>query len=439
MDLSFIKKKRVSAISLGCDKNRVDLEKILFSLQDFGFEVIEDIEQAEIVIVNTCAFITPAIKEAIDNIFYALSLKENKCEKVIVTGCLPNRYKDNIESLITDVDAFVNTKDNVNIVNIILKLYEIDYEFIQKQDGRLITNYCHYSYLKIADGCNNGCAYCTIPRIRGRYVSIPMDKLVKEAKTLASKGVAELILIAQDITRYGFDLYNKPMLVELIKELSKIKQIKWIRLHYCYPEMVSDELLQEIKNNPKVCKYIDIPLQHIDDEILKNMNRKSSEEQVRNLIIKIREQYPEIAIRSTFIVGFPGENKKQFKKLIKFLSEAKLNNVGFFAYSKEEKTKAFFMKKQVPNFIKRLRLKKAQKTQYRIMNALNIDRIGEECEVIIDSFDENINMFYARDMKNSPNVDFNILIDYSADIIIGNIYKIKIVDYMDTVFKGEIN
>jgi len=438
MEIELLKKKKVSAISLGCDKNKVDLENILFDLQSFGFEITDDVENAEIIIVNTCAFISSAISEAIENIFYATSLKENKCEKVIVTGCLPNRYNDSIKSLIENVDAFVLTKDNKNIVKTILELYNVDFKYEKKQDGRLITNLPHYSYLKIADGCNNGCAYCTIPRIRGRYISTPMEKLIKEAKMLADKGVKELILIAQDITRYGVDLYNEPRLVQLIKELSKISKIKWIRLHYCYPEMVSKDLLDEIHNNPKVCKYLDIPLQHIDDDVLKGMNRRSNEQQVRSLIQNIRQNYPEIAIRSTFIVGFPGETKKAFNKLLDFLKEVKLENVGFFAYSKEEKTKAFFMKNQVCGLVKKMRLKKAQKTQYKIMNANNIERIGDECDVIIDEFDYNLNMFYARDMKNSPNVDFKFLIDYNSDIVIGEIYKIKITDYYETIFKGEI-
>ncbi len=437
MTLEELKKKKVSAISLGCDKNRVDLEKMLYNLKNFGFTITENIAECNILIVNTCAFITPAVKESIDNILLAISQKTYECEKVIVTGCLNNRFPDQVKDLFKDVDCILNIKDNDQIVNKVLELYDVEAKYTYK-NGRLLTNMPHYAYLKIADGCDNGCAYCTIPRIRGRYKSEPMDMLIKEAKDLAEQGVKEIILVAQDITRYGIDLYNKYCLIDLIRELSKIKKIQWIRLHYCYPEMVDDALLQEIKNNPKACKYIDIPLQHIDDKILKDMNRRSTEEQVRNLIDNIKTNYPEIAIRSTFIIGFPGETRKQFKKLIEFLESAKLNNVGFFPFYKEEKTKAYFMKKQVPNFIKKLRLKKAEKIQEKVMNANNINLIGQETDVIIDYFDDDSNVFVGRTNQNSPDVDFYIIFDDSDKIKAGEIYKAKITEYMNGIFKGEI-
>lgn len=437
MNLEELKQKKISAISLGCDKNRVDLEKMLFSLKNFGFEIVDDLSQANIIIVNTCAFIQSAVDEAIQNILLALEQKNSSCEKVIVTGCLYSRYGEELKNSLPEVDAFVNIKSNEQIVDIIAGLYDIKANYIYK-NGRLLTNYSHYAYLKIADGCNNGCAYCTIPRIRGRYISEPIDNLVKEAKMLASQGVKELILVAQDITRYGEDLYNESKLVSLIRELSKIKEIEWIRLHYCYPEKVTNELLDEIKLNPKVCKYLDIPLQHIDDQILRDMNRKSSEQQVRDLIKNIKDNYPEITIRSTFIVGFPGETRKQFNKLVEFLKTAKLNNVGFFPFYKEEKTKAYFMKKQVPNFIKKLRLKKVQKVQERIANELNFALVDSDCEVIIDYFDYENGYYVGRTKSNSPNVDFYILFDNVNKIMLGNIYIAKITSYINGVFRGEI-
>ena len=437
MNLEELKKKKISAISLGCDKNRVDLEKMLFNLKNFGFEIIDDIQEANIIIVNTCAFIASAVDEAIQNIFLALEQKNNVCEKVIVTGCMYSRYGDELKNSMPEVDAFVEIKSNEKIVDIIANLYQVNAKYVYK-NGRLLTNYPHYAYLKIADGCNNGCAYCTIPRIRGRYKSEPMENLVKEAKMLASQGVKELILVAQDITRYGTDIYNEPKLVQLIKELSKIKEIQWIRLHYCYPEMVSIDLLNEIKLNPKVCKYLDIPLQHIDDKILNDMNRRSGENQVRELIENLKENYPEITIRSTFIVGFPGENSKQFKNLVEFLKTAKLNNVGFFPYYKEEKTKAYFMKKQVPNFIKKFRLKKVQKIQEKIATELNLCKVGSICDVIIDYFDYSNGYYYGRTQSSSPDVDFYVLFDNDANIMIGNIYKAKILSYSNGIFKGEI-
>lgn len=437
MTIVELKKKRVSAISLGCDKNRVDLEKMLYNIKNFGFEVVEDIQNAHILIVNTCAFITPAIKEAIDNILLCVKQKEFLCEKVIVTGCLPNRFSQQLENgLIEGVDAFIQVKDNDKIIDKILSLYDLKekYEF---KNGRLLSNFPHFAYLKISDGCDNGCAYCTIPRIRGRFKSTPMPELLKEAKDLVKKGVKEIILVGQDTTRYGIDLYKQPKFVELIQEISKIKELKWIRLLYCYPEMVDKRLLDEIKYNTKVCKYIDIPLQHVDDKILKDMNRRTSEDDVINLIKNIKQNYPEIAIRSTFILGFPGETKKQFNKLLKFLQEYKLNNVGFFPYCKEEKTKAYFMKNQVCNFVKKARVKKAEKLQERIMHSLNMNKIGSEVDIIIDYFSEDLGVFVARDMQNAPDVDFNILID-SPNVVPGKLYRAKIIDYLSYDFKGEI-
>ena len=437
MKIEELKNKKISAISLGCDKNRVDLEKMLFNLKNFGFQVVDSIEDCDILIVNTCAFIKPALEESIENIFLALKNKENSDKKVIVTGCMNNRFLNEMKDAFPNVDCFIKIENNDQIVNKILELYNIDAKYVCK-NGRLLTNLPHYAYLKIADGCDNGCAYCTIPRIRGRYKSYAMDDLIKEAKDLANQGVKELILVAQDITRYGIDIYQKYCLVNLIRELSKIKNIQWIRLHYCYPEMVNRELLDEIKNNPKVCKYIDIPFQHIDDKILKEMNRRSTEQQIRELVSTIRSDYPEIAIRSTFIIGFPGESRKQFKNLINFLETAKLENVGFFPFYKEEKTKAYFMKKQIPNFIKKLRLKKAQKVQERIMNENNVNLVGTETKVIIDYFDNTTGYYIGRTNQNSPDVDFIITFDETPNIRVGEIFNAKIVSYNNGIFKGEM-
>lgn len=430
--------KKVSAISLGCDKNRVDLEHMLGKIRDYGFTVIDDINEAEIIIVNTCSFIAPAVKEAIDNILIAINQKKLKCEKVIVTGCLTERYYDDIKKEFPEVDAFVKIKDNDTILSVIFDLYNVEYKNKYRGNERLLTTYSHYAYLKIADGCNNGCAYCTIPRIRGRYRSVPMDDLIKEAKELAGNGVKELIIVAQDITRYGEDLYKKNSLIELLDKLSKIKGIEWIRLHYCYPEMVTDELLEFIENNPKICKYLDIPLQHIDNKILKDMNRNCDEKQTRELISKIKTNYPNIAIRSTYIVGFPGETHYQFKKLVNFVKESKLNNVGFFPFYREEKTKAYYMLGQVPNFIKKHRLKKIEKVQQEVADNLNNARVGQVVKVLIDYFDETNGNFYGRDEYQSPQVDFIFEIQDNNNIECGKFYNVKILSYNNGVFKGEI-
>lgn len=430
--------KKVSAISLGCDKNRVDLEHMLGKIREYGFTVIDDINDAEIIIVNTCSFIAPAVKEAIDNILIAINQKKLKCEKIIVTGCLTERYFDDIKTEFPEVDAFVKIKDNDTILSVIFDLYNVEYKNKYRGNERLLTTYSHYAYLKIADGCNNGCAYCTIPRIRGRYRSVPMDDLIKEAKTLASQGVKELIIVAQDITRYGEDLYKKNCLIELLDKLSKIKGIEWIRLHYCYPEMVTDELLEFVENNPKICKYLDIPLQHIDNKILKDMNRNCDEKQTRELISKLKTKYQNIAIRSTYIVGFPGETHYQFKKLLNFVKESKLNNVGFFPFYREEKTKAYYMLGQVPNFIKKHRLKKIEKAQQEVADNLNNARVGQVVKVLIDYFDESNGNFYGRDEYQSPQVDFIFEIEDNNNIECGKFYNVKILSYNDGVFKGEI-
>lgn len=436
--LDELMKKKISFISLGCDKNRVDLEEMMNNLNKFGFE-FDDLDSSNIVIVNTCAFILPARKEAINNILEMIELKKTgKLEKIFVTGCLSQRYVEELKKYMPEVDDFIQLKDNQNIVQIIAKSYGILIEKYKYNDGQLPMSPTHYAYLKIADGCNNNCAYCTIPRIRGRYISIPFKDVIKRAKDLASKGTKELIIVAQDITRYGIDLYGENRLIELLNELSKIDKIKWIRLHYCYPELVTDDLLDLIKNNEKICPYIDIPLQHIDNKILKEMNRKSTEQGIRDLINKIKTKYSEISIRSTFIVGFPGENFWQFKKLCNFIKESKLDNVGFFSYSREEGTKAFFMKGQVLEFIKNFRLKRIQSIQETIANNKNKKMIGKEVEVLIDSFNKETGFYEGRTNKMSPNVDFYINIEDNPQISIGEFYKVIINSYENYAFTGKL-
>lgn len=436
MTIDELKTKKISAISLGCDKNRVDLEHMLGALSDFGFQIVADIYSAEIIIVNTCAFISSAVEEAIQNILLATKLKKDKCEKVIVTGCLNERYLDDVKKEFPEVDAFVRIKDNDQILKVLFDLYSIPHKERFKNQGRTLTTPFNYAYLKIADGCNNGCAYCTIPRIRGRYKSIPIDDLVKEAKMLASKGVKELIIVAQDVSRYGEDLYGQVMLIPLLEKLSKIREIKWIRLHYLYPEMITDELLDFLYENDKICKYLDIPLQHIDDDILRDMNRRTGETQTRELIQKIKEKYPKFALRTTYIIGFPGETKRQFEKLEDFIQKFPMPNVGFFPYYREDKTKAYYMK-QVPNFKKKIRLKKIYAIQKNVSDNLNKNRIGEVVEAVVDYYDENNKCFILRDEYSSPQVDFIIEV-YRDDLELGKFYNIKLTDYNQDKFKGEI-
>ena len=437
--LEDVKNKKIAYISLGCDKNRVDLEEMMFLVEKFGIKHT-NIEDANIVVINTCAFILPARKESIDNIIEMISLKKaEKLEKIIVTGCLNSRYLEELQSYLPEVDCFVQIKDKDKIVNKICSCYGVEYSEKQSEISQKTLMPKHYAYIKIADGCNNGCSYCTIPRIRGRYKSTPFEEVIKRAKELASGGAKEIILVAQDVTRYGIDLYKKYRLVELIKELSKIKNISWIRLHYLYPELVTNELLDEINNNPKVCKYLDIPLQHIDDKILKSMNRRIDEEKTRKLIENIKANYPKLTIRSTFIIGYPEETPFRFKKLVKFLKEAKLHQVGFFAFSKEEGTKAFYQKGQVPEFIKKHRVKKIEKIQNEIARINNEKLIGEIHKVLVDEFDEENGVFVARTNFQSPNVDFCVLIDCTENVKIGEFYDVRIIDFKNYAFIATTN
>lgn len=434
-----LKTKKVSAISLGCDKNRVDLEKMLFLLSNYGMQVVENVEDADIVIVNTCAFILPAKKESIANIIEMENLKKSgRIEKLIVTGCLPARHMREIKQEFTTADAIVPLSENKNIINIIENLYGVKPSKPKSSFDRVLTTSNGYAYLKIADGCNNVCSFCTIPRIRGKYKSEKMEDLVSEAKLLAKRGVKELILVAQDTTRYGTDLYGKPMLTELCTRLAKIKEIEWIRIHYAYPEMVDKQLLDLIENEPKMCKYIDIPLQHIDNEILKSMRRKHDEEFTRNLIADIHTNYPDIKIRSTFIVGYPGETGRAFKKLVKFLQESKLDYVGFFPYYREENTISYFMKKQIPNFIKMRRLKKVQKVQEKIASIKAKEEISHVVPVLVDAYDEDSGFFIGHAKFLSPLVDFNIKIVDNGNIEIGKIYNVKLTDFYANSYEGEI-
>lgn len=434
-----LKQKTVSAISLGCDKNKVDLEKMLGRIKEYGLQIVEEPEEADIVIVNTCAFIRPAQEEAIMNILSMEKLKnEQRIEKVIVTGCFPERNYNSMKENFPTIDVFLRLNENDNIVGTIEKLYGLEPSKPIKKYERVLTNSPSYAYLKIADGCDNVCSYCTIPRIRGRYKSYPMEDLVDEAKNLVSRGVKEIILVAQDPTRYGEDLYKENCLIKLCEKLCKIKGLDRIRLHYAYPEKVSDELLSYIAKNEKMCKYLDIPLQHIDNDILKSMRRKLDEKDTRELIEKIKSNYPEIALRSTFIVGYPGESKAQFKKLCDFVQETKFDYAGFFPYSREPNTASFFMKKQVPEFIKRRRLKKITKIQNDIVTEKAKEKIGQTVEVLVDSFDPQTGEYMGHSQKMSPLVDFNVKFVDNGNVKCYTYVKVKIYDFDGNDYKGEI-
>ena len=431
--------KTISAISLGCDKNKVDLEKMLGRLHAFGFTISDDIYSSDIVIVNTCAFIQPAQEEATMNIIEMENLKQNGIlEKVIVTGCFPERNYNSMKENFPTIDAFLRLRDNDKICEIIEDLYNVEHDKPIKKYERILTNSPSYAYLKIADGCNNVCSYCTIPRIRGRHISYPMEELLEEAKNLVGRGVKELILVAQDTTRYGEDLYGENKLIELCEKLSKIKDLEWIRLHYLYPEKVDDKLLSYIVKNPKMCNYIDLPLQHIDNDILKSMRRKVDENGTRNLLENLNNNYPSLALRSTFIVGYPGETRAKFKKLIEFIKDTKFDYAGFFPYSKEPNTASFYMKKHLSNWTKKHRWNKIKKVQNQIALEKAKEMMGQEIEVLVDYFDENTGEYVGHSQKLSPLVDFGVRFVDNGNINCAQIIKVKIYDFDGSDFKGEV-
>ena len=434
--------KHIAFISLGCDKNRVDLENIISLVKNAGFKTTQNLAEANVIIINTCSFIESARRESIETILNMANLKQSKCEKIIVTGCLNEMNYSDLNSSLPEVDSFLRVADNKNIIKTIYNLYGVPYSetTINCNFNRVLTTPNHYAYLKISEGCNNFCSYCTIPFIRGRFVSTPMEQLVFEAQELAKLGVKELILVGQDVTKYGVDLYGKQSITTLIKNLSKIEGIKWIRLLYCYPELVDDELINEIKNNSKVVKYIDLPLQHINNNILKLMNRKTSTQKILEVIKKLKTQIPNISIRSTFILGFPCETKENFEELLNFLKNEKLTNVGFFAYSREEGTRAYNFENQVSTKTKNSRVKKAYEVQRIIAENNNLNLLNSVLDVIIDEMENNY--FVGRAYLSAPDVDPVVYIPVNNKnknkIKIGNIVPIKITKVLDYDLEGEL-
>ena len=432
-------KYKIGFISLGCDKNRVDLEKIIAKLKNSGYQITNNENDADVIIINTCSFIQVAREESIDNILRTANLKSNNLKKIVVTGCLNEmNYSDLCESL-PEVDKFVRVNENKDIVDIIDKLLDITSTkelSICSNSKRILTTPMHYAYLKIADGCNNFCTYCTIPYIRGRYKSVSLQEILNEANVLVTQGVSELILVAQDVTKYGSDFNDGTTIVSLIKELSKISNLKRIRLLYCYPENITDELINEIATNNKVCKYIDIPLQHISNTILKKMNRKGTKEQIIEKITKLRLAVPNIAIRTTFILGFPNETEDDFNELIEFVKSFKLNNVGFFKYSREEGTPAYNFENQIPENVKDKRLKEIAKIQFDIVKEINNSFVGKKLNVVVDSINDNYAI--CRSEYQCPEVDGIIIVKNNHNLSIGSYQNVKINKTNKYDLEGEI-
>jgi len=431
---------KVGFVSLGCDKNRVDTENIITTLsRHTKFMFVHDKTQADVIIINTCAFLKSAREEAAATILEMAELKKANLKKLIVAGCLPLLKKEEVLKAFPEVDKIIVPEEYKDVDKIVFKLFNLKSTKPNKDTpARMLTTPMHYTYLKIADGCNNRCAYCKIPFIRGKYTSIPMEEILKEAEALTERGVHEFILVAQDITRYGMDLYKDYKLVELLQKLSKIKKLSWIRLLYCYPDMMSDKLIAEIRDNPKVLKYVDIPLQHISNNMLKSMKRRGTKEEIEALIVKLRKEIPEIKIRSTFMVGFPGETQKDFNELCKFLKTYKLDNVGFFKYSREEGTASYDYENQIEESVKDKRLAKVQKIQEKIATKNNLKLKGQTVKVLCDFYIAKHKFYVGRSYFSAPEIDFEILFSSFKRIPNGSFIDVKITDFRQGYFIGEV-
>ena len=439
---------RIGFVSLGCVKNQVNTEQMIYLVKNAGYEVTGEVEDTDAVIINTCGFIESAKAEAINYIIELGQLKsEGKIGKLIVTGCLAQRYTDEILEELPEVDAVVGTGSYDDIVNVLERVFE-GQRPVEKGDihapvseaGRVLTTPEYYAYIRIAEGCDNWCAYCVIPSLRGRYRSRPMDKVVEEAELLAANGVKELIVVAQDITRYGTDTDGKPMLAELLRRLCRIEGFTWVRLHYMYPDMFNDELIEVIANEPKIVKYLDIPIQHINDRILKAMRRRGTGDDIRRLFRKLRENIPGVVLRTSLIAGLPGETEEEFEELCQFLREAKIERAGVFAFSPEEGTPAAEMPDQVDEETKERRVELITDIQSRIMDEYNELRMDTVMKVLCEGYDDFAECYYGRSYADSPDIDGKVFVNApKGSITPGEFIDVLITDTIDGDLIGEIN
>ena len=433
----------VGMISLGCPKNQVDGEILLSKLNKAGFRIVSNIEDSDIMIINTCGFIDAAKQEAIDTILEVAEYKNaGLISSIVVTGCLAERYRDEILEEMPEVDAVVGIGANDDIVKICQKtLIGLktsvfpDKCYLPLDDERLVSTPKHWAYLKIADGCDNRCTYCAIPGIRGKFRSRQPESIIREANELAASGVKELILIAQDTTRYGYDLFGEYRLDALLKELVRIDGIEWIRLFYCYPQRITDSLIDVIAKEDKICNYIDIPLQHASDGVLKRMNRVGTAEDYKALLAKMRAKIPGLSLRTTFMVGFPGESERDFEELCDFVKEVRFDKMGCFAFSPEEETLAYDMDGQLDDEVKIHRQELLMDLQYSVTEEANKARVGNVYQVIIDSFDGE--HYVGRSYLDSPEIDSGIVIHSDQELAIGEFCRVKIIDYNGYDLVGE--
>ena len=435
----------IGMISLGCAKNQVDAEQMLYLLRQAGYTISAEPDNCDVVIVNTCGFIDSAKSEAIDNILAVAQRKAaGTVGKILVTGCLAQRYQKQILEELPEVDGILGTGSYYDVVSAVRQLLAgsgvSEFDSIDEaihECGRILTTPRYYAYLKIAEGCDNHCAFCVIPSLRGKYRSRPMEALLKEARELADSGVKELIVVAQDTSRYGLDLYGERRLAELLRELCKIDGIVWVRVHYLYPDEMSDELIDVLASEPKIVKYLDIPIQHINDGILKKMNRRGSGKYLRELLAKLRARIPGLVLRTSLIAGLPGEGEAEFEELCEFLRQARMERVGAFVFSPEEGTRAAKME-YPPEEVAQHRADVITELQSRIMDDYNASRIGTSMQVLCEGCDEENEAYFGRTYADSPDIDGKIWFSSDRDVEPGQFVTVTVTDTCDGELIGDL-
>lgn len=438
---------KILFISLGCDKNLVDSEVMLGLIQEKGYEITNDDTQADIIVVNTCCFINDAKEESINTILEVAEYKKSgQLKALIVTGCLAERYKEEIQKEIEEVDAVLGTTGYERIVDVIeevlagkkhIQTFQ-NINYLPKLSKRINTTGGHFSYLKIAEGCNKHCTYCIIPKVRGDYRSVPMEQLLLEAKALVVNGVKELILVAQETTLYGVDLYGEKRLPQLLKELCKIEGLEWIRILYCYPEEITDELIQTIKEENKICNYLDIPVQHGADRVLKRMGRRTNRQELIDIVSKLRKEIPDITLRTTLITGFPGETKEDHEQLKEFVKMLKFDRLGVFTYSPEEDTPAAMMEEQIEESIKKQRRDELMEIQQKIAFEQAEDMLYKKLKVMIEGKLSEDDVFIGRTYKDAPNVDGFIFVKSAHELMSGQFVTAFVTDAKEYDLIGEV-
>ena len=434
-------------VSLGCDKNLVDSEMMITALKKAGYLIIDNVEDADIIVVNTCCFIGDAKEESINTLLDMAAYKDDRCKLLVAAGCLAQRYHDEIKTEIPEVDVIIGTMGYEELISsidealeskhVVESLKSIDYLPTPLTDRDSMSG-GYYAYLKIAEGCDKHCTYCVIPKVRGKYRSVPMENLIAQAEHLVENGAKELILVAQETTLYGKDLYGKKSLPELLEKLSEIEELKWIRILYCYPEEITDELIDTIKRLPKVCNYLDIPIQHGTDKILKKMGRWTDKAEIVSIVEKLRAGIPDIALRTTLITGFPGETEEDFEELKEFVKQLRFDRLGVFTYSQEEDTPAAQMEEQVPEEVKEARRDEIMQLQQEIAFEKSASRVGEDMDVMVEGYLPDDGVYICRTYMDAPDVDGYVFVSTDWNLMSGDFIKVEIVgsDQYDLI--GEV-